>query len=420
MTSILFRKNKQLWVEQVSLQQVAESFETPFYIYSMDAIKNNFNTYKAALSGQKHLICYSVKANSNIAVLQTLARLGSGFDIVSLGELERVLMAGGDPKKIVFSGVGKSRLEMRRALEVGIYCFNIESEAELSLLNKISADMRMAAPISIRVNPDIDVKTHPYIATGLKESKFGIDALRAEEIYLQAAKMEHVRIIGIDCHIGSQLTEITPFENALNCLIALIKDLKRHGIILEHIDLGGGLGVRYRDETPPSIKAFTQKLTQLVKERKETLILEPGRSIIANAGFLVTRVQFLKCNGSKRFAICDAAMNDMLRPSLYGSFMDIQPIFLRQNEPTHFYDIVGPICETGDFLGYGRELSILPGDLLCVCDAGAYSFSMSSNYNSRPRAPELMVSGKDVHVIRQRETIKDIVRGEHLISKMEQ
>ena len=417
MTSILFRKNKQLWVEQVSLQQVAESFETPFYIYSMDAIKNNFQAYKNALAGHKHLICYAVKANSNIAVLQALVKLGSGFDIVSLGELERVLLAGGDPKKIVFSGVGKNRQEMRRALEVGIHCFNVESEAELSLLNKISAEMEVAAPISIRVNPDIDVKTHPYVATGLKESKFGIDASRAEQIYLQAAKMKNIRIVGIDCHIGSQLTETTPFEDALNCLLGLIQDLNKNGIMLDHIDVGGGLGVRYQDENPPSIDEYTQKLIKLAKGRKETLIFEPGRSIVADTGFLVTSVQFLKRNGSKRFAICDAAMNDMLRPSLYGSFLDIQPVYMRTSEPAYFYDIVGPICETGDFLGYERELSIVPGDLLCLCDAGAYGFSMSSNYNSRPRAPELMISGQEVHIVRERETIDDLVHGEHLILK---
>ena len=419
MSSILVRKNKQLWVEQVCLQELAVSFETPFYTYSTDAIKNNFNAYKIALAGQKHLICYAVKANSNIAILQTLVQLGSGFDIVSQGELERVLLAGGDPRKIVFSGVGKSQQEMRRALEIGILCFNIESEAELILLNKISAEMGILAPISVRVNPDIDAKTHPYIATGLKESKFGIDAAEARQIYLRAAKMDNVRIVGIDCHIGSQLTEIKPFENALSCLLELIQDLNRNGIMLEHIDVGGGLGVRYRDETPPSVEAYTQKLMELAGARREMLIFEPGRSIVANAGFLVTSVQFVKRNGSKRFAICDAAMNDMLRPSLYGSFLDIQPVCLRQNEPAHFYDIVGPICETGDFLGYERELSIVQGDLLCVCDAGAYGFSMSSNYNSRPRAPELMISGQDVHVVRERETIDDLVRGEHLILKTE-
>ena len=377
--SVLSRKKQQLWIEGLSIKELTERYSTPCYIYSHATIRSNFVAYQNALQGYKHLICFAVKANSNIAILQILARLGAGFDIVSVGELERVLIAGGDPKKIVFSGIAKTSVEMKRALQAGIYCFNIESEEELLLLNKVALDVGLLAPISVRVNPDVDPITHPYISTGLKESKFGIDINDAEKIYRQAKSLKNIRIIGIDCHIGSQITELQPIIEALEHLIVLSDKLKSQGIHLEHIDLGGGLGVRYKNEEPPSIKAYLNSVLNCFSGRNETLVLEPGRSIIAEAGYLVTRVQYLKNNDVKNFAIVDAGMNDMLRPALYQAWMDIQAVTLDNDKPKTYFDVVGPVCESSDFLGLNRLLSIDSGDLLCVHSAGAYGFAMSSN-----------------------------------------
>jgi len=374
----------------------------------------NYTAYQSALAGRDHLICYAVKSNSNIAVLQTLVNLGAGFDIVSLGELERVLLAGGDPSKVVYSGVAKTVDDMRRALQVGIHCFNVESEAELEALNRTAAELGVSAAVSLRVNPDVDAKTHPYISTGLKENKFGIDINLASSVYQRAAAMENISVVGVDCHIGSQLTEIQPFIDAMDRLIVLVDHLSELDIRLKHIDIGGGLGVRYQNEVAPSAAEYLDALLQQLEGRNETLVLEPGRSITANAGVLLTQVEYLKTNGDKNFAIVDAAMNDMLRPALYQAWMDIQPVTTTDTE-TKIYDVVGPVCETGDFLGKDRELAIAEGDCLCLYSAGAYGFVMSSNYNTRPRAPEIMVDGDQAHVVRARETIEDLVRGEQLL-----
>lgn len=409
-------RGKQQLMEEVPLATIAEEFSTPCYAYSKRAISENFLSYQNALGTQKHLICYAVKSNSNIAVLQVLAKLGAGFDIVSIGELERVLLAGGDPAKVVYSGVSKSAVDMRRALEVGIHCFNVESESELALLNQTAAEINLQAPISLRVNPDVDAKTHPYISTGLKENKFGIDIKQALDVYQQAAEMEHISVVGVDCHIGSQLTDISPFIEATEHLLALIDQLNNCGIELKHIDIGGGLGVCYQDEVVPSLETYMAALLPLIEHRSEILIMEPGRSITANAGVLLTQVQVIKANGEKNFAIVDAAMNDMLRPALYNAWMNISPIENLSDRVEKIYDVVGPICETGDFLGTDRPLAIAEGDYLSLASAGAYGFSMSSNYNSRPRVAEVMVDGEQLYLIRARETIADLVRGEQLIS----
>ena len=401
-------------MEDVALADIATQFGTPCYVYSKKAITKNFNAYQVALGGRDHLICYAVKSNSNIAVLQTLSNLGAGFDIVSLGELERVLMAGGDPSKIVYSGVAKTSHDMRRALEVGIHCFNVESEAELAVLNTTAAELGLLAAVSLRVNPDVDAKTHPYISTGLKENKFGIDINLATDVYRRAAAMNNISVVGVDFHIGSQLTEIQPFVDAMDRLLVLVDQLQALGIKLQHIDIGGGLGVRYQDETAPTAAAYLEALLPRIAGRHEKLVLEPGRSITANAGVLLTRVEYLKSNGSKNFAIVDAAMNDMLRPALYQAWMDIQPV-TTNHMPTETFDVVGPVCETGDFLGKDRDLSIVQGDILCLFSAGAYGFVMSSNYNSRPRATEVMIDGSRTHLIRARETLQDLVRGEQLL-----
>ena len=401
-------------MEDVALADIATQFGTPCYVYSKKAITKNFNAYQVALGGRDHLICYAVKSNSNIAVLQTLSNLGAGFDIVSLGELERVLMAGGDPSKIVYSGVAKTTHDMRRALEVGIHCFNVESEAELAVLNTTAAELGLLAAVSLRVNPDVDAKTHPYISTGLKENKFGIDINLATDVYRRAAAMNNISVVGVDFHIGSQLTEIQPFVDAMDRLLVLVDQLQALGIKLQHIDIGGGLGVRYQDETAPTAAAYLEALLPRIAGRHEKLVLEPGRSITANAGVLLTRVEYLKSNGSKNFAIVDAAMNDMLRPALYQAWMDIQPV-TTNHMPTETFDVVGPVCETGDFLGKDRDLSIVQGDILCLFSAGAYGFVMSSNYNSRPRATEVMIDGSRTHLIRARETLQDLVRGEQLL-----
>lgn len=417
MHSSVTTNGNQRTMEDVPLRDIIQKYGSPCYAYSKQAISENFLAYQRALSSRNHLICYAVKSNSNIAVLQTLAKLGAGFDIVSVGELERVLIAGGDPAKVVYSGVAKSADEMRRALEVGIHCFNVESESELMLLNKTAAETNQMASVSLRVNPDVDAKTHPYISTGLKENKFGIDISRAYEVYQQAAKMDHISVVGVDCHIGSQLTDISPFIDAMRHLLLLVDRLAESGINLKHIDIGGGLGVRYQNETVPSLASYIDALEPLLKDRSETLVMEPGRSITANAGILLTQVQVIKKNGDKNFAVVDAAMNDMLRPALYDAWMDINSVEITSDTLKSDYDVVGPVCETGDFLAKDRSLAIKEGDYLYLSSAGAYGFSMSSNYNSRPRVAEVMIDGDQTHLIRARETIEDLVRGEQLVKE---
>jgi diaminopimelate decarboxylase len=401
-----------LYAEDVAVSAIAAAHGTPCYIYSRAALEAAFGEYRQALAGCEHLVCYAVKANSNLAVLNVLARLGAGFDIVSSGELERVIAAGGDPAKIVFSGVGKKPGEMARAQELGIHCFNLESAAELEVLNTVAREMGVVAPVSVRVNPDVDARTHPYISTGLRENKFGVSVEDALQVYRRAAQLSHVAVVGLDCHIGSQLTELSPFLDALRRLLALVDSLEEIGISIRHLDLGGGLGVRYRDETPPSIGAYIAAIRRELGSRPLALMFEPGRSIAANAGLLVTRVEYLKPTPERNFALVDAAMNDMIRPALYQAWLDIQPVERGGAAQTARWDVVGPVCETADFLGKDRELSIAPGDLLAVFGAGAYGFSMSSNYNSRGRAPELMVDRDRVYLVRERETIADIMRTE--------
>lgn len=402
-----------LFAEDMPVSDIAATHGTPCYIYSRAALESAFREYRDALAGCDHLVCYAVKANSNLAVLDVLARLGAGFDIVSGGELERVVAAGGDPAKTVFSGVGKKPEEMRRALELGIHCFNLESAAELETLNQVATDMAVVAPVSIRVNPDVDARTHPYISTGLRENKFGVTVDEALRVYRRASELEHIDVVGLDCHIGSQLTEISPFIDALQRMLALIDQLQAMDIHIRHLDLGGGLGVRYRDEEPPSIADYISAIREQLQGRDLELILEPGRSIAANAGILVTQVEYLKQTPEHNFALVDAAMNDLIRPSLYQVWMDIQPLQENPRGQRANWDIVGPVCETGDFLGKERDLSLFQGDLLAVFGAGAYGFTMSSNYNSRGRAPEIMVDGEQAHLVRDRETIADIIRSEY-------
>lgn len=404
-----------LYAEGVDLNALVETYGTPSYVYSRATLERHWLAFDRAFNEHRHLVCYAVKANSNLAVLNILARLGSGFDIVSGGELERVLRAGGEAKKIVFSGVGKTVAEMRRALEVGIRCFNVESVAELHRLNKVAGRIGLHAPVSIRVNPDVDAKTHPYISTGLKENKFGIDVDIVTEVYAEAAALPYLDIVGIDCHIGSQLTDTAPFQDALRRLMILIKRLHDNGIDLEHIDIGGGLGVRYSDENPPEPAVYVQALLEILGDTPYEIIVEPGRAIAANAGILLTRVEYLKNTADKNFAIVDAAMNDLIRPSLYSAWQDIVAVQPRQDEPQQSYDIVGPICETGDFIGKNRMLALQKGDLLAVRSSGAYGFTMSSNYNTRPRAPELIVDGERVTLVRRRETLNDLLAFENLL-----
>ena len=406
--------NGELHAESVPLSKIAAEFGSPCYVYSRAYLEQRFSEYTEALAGQDHLVCYAVKANSNIAVLNVLARLGAGFDIVSVGELERVLAAGGKPERIVFSGVGKTAAEMQRALEVGIHCFNVESEAELERLNGVAAAMNVTAPVSVRVNPDVDAKTHPYISTGLRDNKFGIDIERAPEVYRRAASLPNLQVKGVDCHIGSQLIDTSPFLDALDRVLALVDVLAGMGITISHLDLGGGLGVRYRDETAPVTGDYIRAIREKLGDRKVTLMFEPGRSIAANAGVLLTRVEYLKLNEHKNFAIIDAAMNDMIRPSLYSAWMDLLAVQPRQDGLIR-YDFVGPVCETGDFLAKDRELCIEEGDLLALASSGAYGFTMSSNYNSRGRAAEVMVDGDNYHLIRARETVTDLMRGETVL-----
>lgn len=403
-------RDGQLFAEDVPVADIAAQFGTPAYVYSRATLERHYRAYDEALSGRPHLVCYAVKANSNLAVLNVLARLGAGFDIVSAGELERVLRAGGDPARVVFSGVGKQPWEMRRALAVGVRCFNVESDTELDRLNEVAGDMGVRASISLRVNPDVDAGTHPYISTGLKENKFGIDINEAPAVYARAASLPNLEITGVDCHIGSQLTSVSPFLDALDRVLALIDQLASEGITIRHLDMGGGLGVTYDQETPPQPSDYVAKLVERLGDRDLELILEPGRSIAANAGILLTRVEFLKCTEHRNFAVIDAAMNDLIRPALYSAWQAIIPAAPRQDVAAKAWDLVGPVCETGDFLGKDRRLSLSPGDLLAVRSAGAYGFVMSSNYNTRNRPCELMVDGSQVHVVRQRETLEDQLR----------
>jgi diaminopimelate decarboxylase len=409
------QQNNSLFAENCSVSSLAKEYGTPLYIYSRATIERHWHAFDNAAGSRDHLVCYAVKANSNLAVLNVLARLGSGFDIVSKGELARVLKAGGDANKVVFSGVGKKSDEIKFALEQGIYCFNIESAAELDRIQQVAQSMDKVAPISLRVNPDVDAGTHPYISTGLKENKFGINIDDALQLYIYAAGLSHVTIKGVDSHIGSQLTEIRPFLDALDRVLLLIDDLSAQGIKLSHIDVGGGLGVCYDNESPPHPNEYAKAIAEKLDGRDLTLIYEPGRAIMANAGILVTEVEFIKSNEERNFAIVDGAMNDLIRPSLYQAWQAIIPVELRDDVTTEQYDVVGPVCETGDFLGKDRALAIKAGDLLAVRSSGAYGFTMSSNYNSRPRVAEVMVDGKQNHLIRQRETIEQLWQGEALL-----
>ncbi len=473
-------QNNQLCAEQMPLADIAQRFGTPCYVYSHAALTNSYGQFAEAFKGREHLICYAVKANPNLAILNLFAKLGAGFDIVSGGELQRVLAAGGAANKVVFSGVGKTLAEIRQALEAGILCFNVESEAELTRLNEVAGQMGKVAPVSLRVNPDVDAKTHPYISTGLKQNKFGVAYIQAQALYRQASGLPHVRVTGMDCHIGSQLTELSPFIAAVEKVLALVDALARDGIRLEHLDLGGGLGIRYNDETPPTIAEYSVALLGTLKGRSEKILVEPGRVLVGNAGLLLTRVEYLKHGEEKHFAIVDAAMNDLMRPALYDAFHSILPVKggnhaaplpnplpkipspqssdgttshstrlskddsqvagypasgeseARGAKPSEreknmlipagegaieksnslIYEVVGPVCETGDFLGHARQLAISQGDLLAVMSAGAYGMSMSSNYNTRPRAAEVMVAGEDVQLIRERESVPQLFAGE--------
>ena len=409
-------KNNQLMAENLPVKQLAEQFGTPLYVYSRATLERHWHAFNNAFGEHPHLVCFAVKSNPNIAILNIMAKLGSGFDIVSQGELERVLAAGGDAAKVVFSGVAKSRQEIARALEVNIRCFNVESEAELLRINQIAGEMGKIAPISLRVNPDVDAHTHPYISTGLKENKFGVSVEQAREVYKLAATLPNIKIVGMDCHIGSQLTELQPFLDAVDRLIVLMEQLKQDGIHLKHLDLGGGLGVTYTDEAPPHPTEYAKALWEKLSAFSELeIIVEPGRAITANAGILVTKVEYLKSNESRNFAIVDAGMNDMIRPALYQAYMNILEIDRTLAREEKIYDVVGPICETSDFLGKQRKLAIAEGDYLAQRSAGAYGASMSSNYNSRPRTAEVMVDGDKAHLIRRREVLNELWQLESLL-----
>ncbi|WP_299019902.1 diaminopimelate decarboxylase [uncultured Photobacterium sp.] len=410
-----YQQDGRLWAEDIALTELAERYGTPLYVYSRATLERHWRAFDQAVANHPHLICYAVKANSNIGVLNVLARLGSGFDIVSQGELERVIAAGGDPAKVVFSGVGKTAAEMKRALDLGIKCFNVESEPELERLNEVAAELGKVAPISLRINPDVDAKTHPYISTGLRDNKFGIAFDRAPEVYRLAQSLSNLKITGIDCHIGSQLTELGPFVDATDRLLALIDILKAEGIEIEHLDVGGGLGVTYSDEQPPQPSEYATELLARLKNHAELeLVFEPGRAIAANAGVMLTRVEYLKHTEYKNFAIVDAAMNDLIRPTLYQAWQEIIPVVPRKGEAIT-YDFVGPICETGDFIGKERALCLEQGDLLAVRSAGAYGFVMASNYNTRVRAAEIMVDGQCAHVVREREALEQLWQSEHVL-----
>lgn len=403
-----YQEDGQLWAENVPLAQLAEQYGTPLYVYSRATLERHWHAFDQAVGSHPHLVCYAVKANSNLGVLNALARIGSGFDIVSVGELERVLAAGGDPGKVVFSGVGKTAAEMKRALSLSIKCFNVESEPELLLLNQVAAELGVKAPVSLRINPDVDAQTHPYISTGLRDNKFGIAFERAPQVYRLAHSLEHIAVRGIDCHIGSQLTTIEPFIDATDRLLALIDQLAAEGISIQHLDVGGGLGVVYRNEQPPQPSDYAKALLERLRHHAHLeLIFEPGRAIAANAGVLLTRVEFLKHTEHKNFAIIDAAMNDLMRPALYQAWQDIVPVVPRAGESIT-YDLVGPVCETGDFLGKDRDLVLAQGDLLAVRSSGAYGFTMSSNYNTRVRAAEVMVDNDQTYLVRQRESLSSL------------
>ena len=413
--SVFGAKGGELYAEGVPLAEVAQQFGTPCYVYSRAALEEAFRQFDEGFAAHDHLICYAVKANSNLAVLNTFARLGAGFDIVSGGELARVLAAGGDPGKVVFSGIGKTAGEMRAALDADIFCFNVESESELERLDRVAGEMGKVAPVSLRVNPDVDAKTHPYISTGLKNNKFGVAYDSAFELYCQAAAMSYVTVHGVDCHIGSQLTEIAPFVAALERVLELVDKLAAADISISHLDLGGGVGIRYRDETPPEISHYASVLLERLNDRDFKLLLEPGRALVGNAGVLLTRVEYLKRAEAKNFAIVDAAMNDLMRPALYDAWHDIVPVEPRIGTAENF-EIVGPVCESGDFLGHDRMLCLEEGDLLAVMSAGAYGMSMSSNYNTRPRAAEVLVDGSKVHLVRERETIESLFSRERILN----
>jgi diaminopimelate decarboxylase len=398
-----------LHAEDVPLTEIAARFGTPCFVYSRAAFTEAYRAFDQALAGHPHLVCYAVKANSNLAILDLLARLGSGFDIVSGGELKRVLAAGGDARRVVFSGVGKTEAEMREALAAGVLCFNVESESELQRLNRVAAALSARASVSLRVNPDVDPKTHPYIATGLKENKFGVPFAEALPLYREARRLPHLAVVGIGCHIGSQLTELDPFVEAARRVLELADRLAAEGMPLAHVDLGGGLGIRYRDERPPSIEAYGRALTGLLRGRRERLIVEPGRALAGNAGVLVTRIEYLKHGETKNFAVVDAAMNDLMRPSLYDAYHEVLPVVREAARASAVYDVVGPVCESGDFLARDRELPLAEGDLLAIGSAGAYGMSMSSNYNTRPRAAEVMADRDRVHLIRSRETVEQLI-----------
>lgn len=408
-------RNNELYAEDVAVQDLCHDYGSPCYVYSRATLERHWLAFDRAFGDQAHLICYAVKANSNIALLNVLARLGSGFDIVSLGELERVLAAGGDAKKIVFSGVGKREDEILAALKIGIRCFNVEVIDELDRINRLAAQLGMIAPVSFRVNPDVDANTHPYISTGLKENKFGIDITLALAEYRRAAQMSNIKVVGIDCHIGSQLTETRPFLDALDKVLDLVAALKAEGIVLQHLDLGGGLGIRYDEEQPPEPADYIAALLERLGKSDFEILLEPGRAIVGNAGILVTKVEYLKPTEHKNFAIVDAAMNDLVRPSLYSAWQAIIPVNLVSDAAELQWDIVGPVCETGDFLGKDRALKLTKGDLLAIRSSGAYGFSMSSNYNSRPRVAELMVDGDQTYLVREREKVAQLWSGEHLL-----
>ena len=412
-------RGNDLYIESIPASEIAEEFGTPTYVYSRALIEEAFNSYKDMLTSHRSLICYAVKANPNLAVLDILVQLGAGFDIVSEGELKRVLTAGGDPGKIVFSGVGKTPSEMNTALKSNIYCFNVESESELNTLNEVSKKIGKIAPISIRVNPDVNPTTHPYIATGMRKNKFGVPKDEVIELYENASKLKNISVQGIDCHIGSQLVDIDPLIKSIQQLLEIVDELKRKGINLEHINLGGGLGITYRDEDPPSISDYIRRILTELGDKNLKLIVEPGRSIVGNAGILITEVQYLKTTSHRNFAIVDAAMNDMLRPALYDAWLDILPISKHHGIESKTWDIVGPVCESGDFLGHQRNLAIKERDILAVLSAGAYGSSMSSNYNSRCRAAEVIVDSDCIHLARKRESFSDLIIGENLLAKTE-
>ncbi len=407
-------KNGELHAEDVPLSHIVAEYGTPCYVYSRAALTDAFRRFDAGFAGHDHLVCYAVKANPNLAILNLFARLGAGFDIVSGGELARVLAAGGDPSKVVFSGVGKTVAEMRAALEAGIFCFNVESEAELERLNGVAGDMGKRAPVSLRVNPNVDARTHPYISTGLKNNKFGVAYEHALELYRCAAGMPHIEVHGIDCHIGSQLTELSPFLDALDRVLALVDQLEAAGIPMRHLDIGGGIGIRYTDETPPDFSTYAAAILQKLAGRSFKLVMEPGRALVGNAGALLTTVEYLKHGETKNFAIVDAAMNDLMRPALYDAYHDIQAVQPRSGD-SQVYEIVGPVCESGDFLGHDRHLALQQGDVLAILSAGAYGMSMSSNYNTRPRAAEVMVDGSRTGLVRARESVGQLFALEEVI-----